>query len=68
MDIRTATWKARNAANYLSMALMSGDGSKSYPTCLQIAVDELTEAANALGFVLVRSRLPKTNKDDTEAA
>lgn len=68
MDTRAASWKVRNAANYLSMAIALGESSSGFKTCLQVAVEELTEAANALGYVLVRSRQPKSEADTSEVA
>ena len=56
MDIHNASLKASNAARHLAMAAACEmDAQRTHPW-LRMAIEELTETANALGYVLVRSR------------
>ena len=66
-DIHTASIKAMQAARYFAMAAARDLDCQSDNIWLRMAVEQLTEAANSLGYVLVRSRKAEA-QTDSEAA
>lgn len=67
MDIHLSSIKASLAARHLAMAAACEIDCKSNDAWLKLAVEELTETANALGYVLVRTRKIEA-RPETEAA
>jgi hypothetical protein len=71
-DIHSAACAARDAAHYLSMCWMRELDEKPHGWPMGLAVERLTECANALGFVLVpvasRTVTLAPATDKTEAA
>jgi hypothetical protein len=55
-DIHAASHALRDASHYLAMAWMKELEDKPLGWPMKLAVERLTEAANALGFVLVPAR------------
>ena len=66
-DIHTASIQAMNAARYFAMAAARDMDGQSDNLWLRMAVEQLTEAANSLGYVLVRTRQTEV-QTDSEAA
>lgn len=66
-DIHTASIQAMNAARYFAMAAARDMDGQSDNLWLRMAVEQLTEAANSLGYVLVRTRQTEA-QTDSEAA
>jgi hypothetical protein len=71
-NIHAANMAARDAANYLAMCWMRELDGKPHGWPMGLAVERLTEAANALGFVMVpvasRTVTLAPDADKTEAA
>jgi hypothetical protein len=71
-NIHSAACAARDAAHYLSMCWMRDLDGKAPGWPMGLAVERITEAANALGFVLVpvasRTVTLAPAADKTEAA
>lgn len=67
MNIHLSSIKASLAARHLAMAAACEIDCKSNEAWLKLAVEELTETANSLGYVLVRSRRAEA-RTDSEAA
>lgn len=66
-DIHTASIQAMNAARYFAMAAARDMDGQSDNLWLRMGVEQLTEAANSLGYVLVRTRQTEAHTD-SEAA
>ena len=63
-----ASHAARDASHYLAMAWAHELQGKPPGWPLARAVEHLTEAANALGYVLIPTRSLASRPDKTEAA
>ncbi len=66
-DIHAASIKASHAARHLAMAAAREMDRKTDNIWLGLGVESLIEAANALGYVLVRTRQTEATSE-TEAA
>ena len=71
-DITMASIKASNAARYLAMAAAFDMRGNLHNMWLEIGIEVLTETANALGYVLLRTGAEEASEEpaatETEVA